>query len=179
MYQTAAPQTKMLHIRALSCSELPVIQQLAHRIWWQHYAPDLLSDAQITYMLDWMYALPHLQANHARGRQYLLATLNNTPVGYAIYSLTPPQLTLHSLYVDADSKGHGIGHTLMQQVLHAGTSHGCRFAELGVYRRNIQAINFYFRQGFTILRCQDTAIGADAAGRSFCMEDFILRKNLA
>ena len=51
----------MVHLRILAKEELILIQRIAHQTWPSTFA-GLLSEAQIDYMLNWMYALPMLES---------------------------------------------------------------------------------------------------------------------
>ena len=55
---------------------------------------------------------------------------------------------LHSLYIDPDSLGQSIGHTLMNHALSTFAAWGCERATLWVLEGNSRAISFYERQGW-------------------------------
>ena len=67
---------------------------------------------------------------------------------------------LHSLYIDPDALGQGIGHTLMNHALSTFAAWGCERANLWVLEGNSRAISFYERQGW---RCT----GATKVDQSF------------
>ena len=73
---------------------------------------------------------------------------------------------IHKFYVNQDFAGKGIGTSAFKLLK---TKTGKSIFRLTVNRRNITAINFYFRNGFRIERAADFDIGD-----GFVMEDFVM-----
>ena len=88
-----------ISIRPAADSELPLIRELAIRIWPDTYGK-ILSPAQIDYMIEMMYALPVLQRERGEGIAFDLICDGGQPVGflsYGPYRKEPPTMNLHKL----------------------------------------------------------------------------------
>ena len=107
---------------------------------------------------------PGLNSGDSGKRSFMLATRGDAVLGFCHFSAAPnnadrPERTtpggemagrLHSLYIDPDTLGQGIGHTLMSQALSTFTAWGCKRAHLWVLEGNSRAISFYERQGWQL-----------------------------
>ena len=94
-------------------------------------------------------------------RSFMLAVRDDAVLGFCRFSAAPdkddraeravPGGTLngrlHSLYIDPETLGQGIGHTLMSHALSTFAAWGCERANLWVLEGNSRAISFYERQG--------------------------------
>ena len=97
-------------------------------------------------------------------RSFMLAVRDDAVLGFCHFSAAPnnadrPERAtpggemvgrLHSLYIDPDALGQGIGHALMNRVLSAFTAWGCKRAHLWVLEGNSRASSFYERQGWQL-----------------------------
>ena len=107
-------------------------------------------------------------------RSFMLAARGDAVLGFCGFSAVPDKAyrperavpagtmigRLHSLYIDPDSLGQSIGHTLMNHALSTFAAWGCERATLWVLEGNSHAISFYERQGW---RCT----GATKVDQSF------------
>ena len=107
-------------------------------------------------------------------QSFMLAVRGNAVLGFCRFSATPDKIDradratpgetmngrLHALYIDPDSLGQSIGHTLMNHALSTFAAWGCERATLWVLEGNSRAISFYERQGW---RCT----GATKVDQSF------------
>ena len=107
-------------------------------------------------------------------RSFMLAARGDAVLGFCSFSAAPNNAdrveravpggamvgSLHSLYIDPDTLGQGIGHTLMNHALSTFAAWGCEHATLWVLEGNSRAISFYKRQGW---QCT----GATKVDRSF------------
>ena len=107
-------------------------------------------------------------------RSFMLAVRGDAVLGFCRFSAAPNKIDraeravpggtmngrLHSLYIDPDSLGQSIGHTLMNHALSTFAAWGCERATLWVLEGNSRAISFYERQGW---RCT----GATKVDQSF------------
>ena len=107
-------------------------------------------------------------------RSFMLAARGDAVLGFCSFSAAPNNADrveravpggamvgrLHSLYIDPDTLGQGIGHTLMNHALSTFAAWGCEHATLWVLEGNSRAISFYKRQGW---QCT----GATKVDRSF------------
>lgn len=152
----------------MQTADIPAVGMLAARIWRQHY-PDIISHAQIDYMLERMYAPQALAGQLAQGHSFWLLREDDELRGFASLATTGPQsFFLHKFYIDQDRARRGLGSRLM---MHIVSHHRPRELALHVNRKNIHAINFYFRHGFTLksLVCTDI-------GNNYVMDDFRMER---
>jgi GNAT superfamily N-acetyltransferase len=155
--------------------DLPAIARLAAVIWRACY-PEIISHAQIEYMLARMYDLDTLREElRSLGIHYDLLLVENQPAGFASYGPTPEPkvMKLHKLYVVPERHGHGLGSLLLRHVEGEVRAAGAHRLILSVNKRNAQAINAYKRNGFAIVESVVTDIGG-----GFVMDDYVMTKEL-
>lgn len=153
-------------LRPATLSDISLIRELAHRIWWAHY-PGIITDEQIAYMLDLIYSEQALERQMTEeGQQFWLAEVNGTAIGYLSVSRhAEGAYFLHKIYLDTTYRGKGYGAQAFQMLLDQYPD--LMELRLTVNRQNFRSVNFYFKAGFTIEKCIDTPIG-----RGFVMDDF-------
>lgn len=156
-----------LRFAPLESKDIPSIITLAQRIWRAHY-PGIISTEQIEYMLADRYTPENLQKLiDTPNGHFCVAWEEQTPVGFLYMTEEPDQTTfIQQLYIDPECHGQGIGHHLIQSVFAFAAPHPVR---LYVARTNFQAVNFYFRQGFTIESLIDTPLGG-----GYHLNDYIM-----
>src|SRR5205085_4107304 len=101
----------VFNVRPITADELPIVRELAHEIWHAAY-PGIISEEQIRYMLERMYAPEELrQEMTVRGVKYALVESDGEPCGYIAWELVPNDrsLYLHKLYVQTQLHGRGAG----------------------------------------------------------------------
>ncbi len=85
--------------------------------------------------------------------EVIIATLNNEPVGFALFFPTfstflgRPGLYLEDLYVRPHARGQGIGRTLLVYLAGLAVERGCGRLEWAVLDWNASAIGFYRKVG--------------------------------
>jgi diamine N-acetyltransferase len=161
-----------LIIKKANDKDILTIQTLAHRIWPDAYA-DILTPDQLAYMLEYIYSPASLEKQmNIQQHQFLLASIEHEPVGFAAYSLIeePRIYKLHKLYVRTDIQGKGLGKALLETVLHNIQQAGATAFRLNVNRYN-KARYFYEKQGFSIIKEEDVDTGND-----YFMNDYVMEK---
>ena len=157
-----------ISFKKATITDIPLIRSLAERIWWKHY-PDIISGEQISYMLEMMYSEGSIRQQMENGQDYTIVYADGQATGYyAVSEKSPGHFFLHKFYVEVDRHRKGIGSAAFQHM----KENDCKgFAEirLQVNRRNIKAINFYFKHGFTIDYADDVQIGG-----GYSMDDFFM-----
>lgn len=163
-----------LIIREAQFKDIHIIQDVMMRVWPQTYTP-LIKEDQINYMIEWMYSDDALLQQMKIGHHFLIGDLNEVPVAYASFSRTENWTTykLHKLYVDVTLQHKGIGTELLNKIIQVIKSDHGKFLQLQVNRENLNAINFYKKQGFFIIKAIDMDIGS-----GYFMKDYILQKRL-
>ena len=153
-----------ISLRRATVADIPLIRQLADRIWWEHY-PSIISEAQIAYMLDLMYSDAALQRQMEEEAQEIwLPEKNGQALGFVSVSQKGEgDYFLHKFYLD--TRERGLGTIIFELIL-------ARYPDLlsmrlRVNRRNFKSVNFYFKVGFRIEYCIDTPFG-----EGYVMDDF-------
>jgi len=160
-----------MRIRKATLQDIPVISELAEKIWWPSYR-NIISDEQISFMLKDMYSEESLKEQMDSGIEFILAERENTPVAFAGFSLTEPGIyKLHKLYVLPSEQGSGTGKKLILHISDFAREQGGKILELNVNRGN-PASEFYKKAGFDIYRTVDIAY------HNFVLNDYVMRKNL-
>jgi len=164
----------ILHIKDVTTEAIPQIQALTDKAWRPAYK-EILTPAQIEYMIDMMYSTAALTRQMTEQQhRFLLLYDGDMPVGYASYSTTDTEgvYKLHKIYVHSNYQGKGAGKFFMQGVIDRVKAAGAHILELDVNREN-KARFFYEKQGFSVLRHKDTPIG-----NGYMMTDYVMQKPL-
>jgi len=145
-------------------ADIPLIRQMAERIWWEHY-PSIISADQIAFMLELIYSDSALQRQmQTEGQVFWLAEKNGQALGFlAVSQKGLGDYFLHKFYLDTRGRGFG---TIVFELLLARYP-DLQELRLRVNRRNFKSVNFYFKVGFRIEFCIDTPFGED-----YVMDDF-------
>ena len=158
-----------ISFKKASLSDIPLIRSLADRIWWRHY-PAIITNDQIEYMLELMYSEQSITEQMQKHQNYTLIYADGEPVGYyAVSEKSPGHFFLHKFYIDTEKHRKGIGAAAFDHI----KENDCKnFKEitLQVNRRNIKAVNFYFKHGFVIDYIDDFDIG-----NGYTMDDFFMK----
>ncbi|WP_157603288.1 GNAT family N-acetyltransferase [Spirosoma telluris] len=167
----------MITITQATEEDLPLIRDIAYQTWPNTFG-EILSPAQISYMLEMMYSLDALTTQiNEKKHVFLLAKNTDTDeyLGYVSYELDytgQPLAKIHKIYLLPASQGKGVGRLFIDQVGAIALAHQNTRLGLNVNRYN-KAIQFYERMGFLIVGTEDIDIGD-----GFLMEDFVMEKPL-
>jgi GNAT superfamily N-acetyltransferase len=154
--------------------ELQHVRNIAHGTWPSTFK-NILSSAQIQYMLNWMYDLETLLQQYQNGQQFYAIKENEKFLGFAVIELNHPKegkCKLHKLYVLPDQQGKGYGKLLLDCVVETAIGEKMQGLILNVNRYNT-SVNFYKHYGFTILKEEVIDIG-----NGFIMDDYIMALDL-
>jgi len=164
----------MILLRKAKEEDLPIITDLAERIWPDTYGA-YLSSEQLRYMLDLMYNQGELLSQLQKGHIFLLAEEEDKEVGFASFSVIDPEnkgYKLHKIYVLPSMHGKGVGKILMNEVVSLVRREGGKTLQLNVNRNN-KAKDFYEKAGFKIKETVDLDIG-----NGFLMNDYVMELSL-
>jgi N-acetylglutamate synthase-like GNAT family acetyltransferase len=160
-------------IRKAAESDIPAISELAEKIWWPSYR-NIISDEQISFMLNGMYSAKSLLEQMHSGVEFLIVERDNLPLAFAGFSETDTEnqvFKLHKLYVLPTEQGRGTGRKLIEHVSSLAKAKGGNILELNVNRGN-PAHHFYSKIGFDIYQTVDINY------HHFVLNDYVMRKKL-
>lgn len=160
-----------MHIsfRRAIADDIPIIYQLAQKIWREYY-PAIISLEQIDFMLADRYSKRAIEEGMQRGEAFFLAYVDEEPVAYSSIELKESFYYLHKFYLDVSKHRIGVGQHFFDYLLMEIDS--TKPIKLQVNRKNIKAINFYFKVGFVI-----EAVGDFDIGGGYFMNDFVMVKH--
>ena len=164
-----------MEVKKVGIESIPVIQLLAQITWVVAYK-EILSEAQMSYMLGQIYSTKSLQNQiEEQGHQFILVTAEEKAAGFASYGVKKEEdqtiYKLHKIYIDPNQQGKGIGKILLDYILQDIKPSGAKGLELNVNRHN-KALGFYQKLGFEIIDEQDIPIG-----NGYFMNDYIMKLN--
>jgi len=156
-----------------SQNQLEIVKSLAYTIWPDAYGA-ILSEVQLEYMLNKIYAIPALEQQQQSGQQFVLAEEDGIYYGFASFQVNYKEgkTKLHKIYVLPQTQGKGVGKSLLQYVEAAVDQNNNSALLLNVNRFN-KAIDFYKKQGFEVIGEEDIDIG-----EGYLMEDYIMEKKI-
>lgn len=168
-------------IRRATSADIDEIRNVADVVFRKTYA-SILNDAQMEYMLDWMYSAASLESQiNDRGRNFFVLLKDDAIIGYVSVDEDGtteqgrPLFHLQKIYVLPSFQGCGYGRKLFMHIMdfvRDQAPEGCR-VELNVNRNNV-AVSFYEKMGMTRDRQGDFPIGG-----GFYMNDYIYAIDLA
>lgn len=163
-----------MEIHRLQKSQLQIVRDLAHKIWPSTYA-QIISQEQITFMLNWMYSIETLEKSYETNHAFFAVFDADQPLGFIDLELHNPEqhwMKLQKIYVLPEKQKLGVGLALMDYTFLFAHENGMKHITLQVNRTN-KAVSFYERLGFYVADEQDFDIG-----NGYFMNDFVMRKDL-
>lgn len=153
---------------------LAQVQRLAAEIWPEYYTP-IIGSAQVEYMLKNLQSASAVRAQIKEGHKYFLVRLEGNDVGYlaVIPKKTAGELVLSKIYLRASWRGKGYGRQALDFAEDLARELGLQKITLMVSKKNIPAIQFYERTGFT----NAGPVFKDIGG-GFAMDDFLFVKSV-
>ncbi|AHM60578.1 N-acetyltransferase GCN5 [Flammeovirgaceae bacterium 311] len=165
----------MTEVIQADSTHFSTIRNIALQTWPPTFG-DILSGAQIEYMLEMMYSIPALQEQvNQKGHTFILVSEEEAFLGFASYELNyqgQPKTKIHKIYVLPAAHGKGLGKVLIDHIREVALAHCNPTLTLNVNRYN-RAVQFYERIGFTMVGKEDISIG-----NGYLMEDYIMEKTL-
>ncbi len=155
-------------IRTAILEDIPAIQIIAQQTW-PHTYGRIIGKLQIEYMLELMYNKQTLMNQLFSGVSFLIAELDNLPVGYAAFrAIEGTVYKLDKLYVLPEAQKLKVGKKLLHEVISRISNVGGNELQLQVNRKN-KAVTFYSRMGFEITRQEYFHFG-----EGYYMNDYIM-----
>ncbi|MEL1241885.1 GNAT family N-acetyltransferase [Flavobacterium flavipallidum] len=164
----------MITITTATVDDLKTIADIAQITWPITYG-EILSEAQLNYMLNAFYSEESLQANINNGHEFILALEEGAALGFASFEhqyQNRAATKIHKIYMLPESQGKGIGKLLVNAIAQFAKENNAKVLILNVNRFN-KALGFYEKMGFSIVEEIDIEIG-----QGYLMEDYVMEKNL-
>lgn len=153
--------------------DIPLIHDLAERIWWPTYRT-ILSAEQISFMLEDMYSENALREQMNAKIRFLLVKRGVKIVAFAGYSIEiGPEtlLKIQKIYVLPSEHGKGTGKLFIDYLSNLAKDLNIPGVELNVNREN-PALGFYQKMGFEIKE------SVDIPYYEFVLNDYVMRKKV-
>lgn len=150
--------------------EAATIADLSRRTFYDTFAPHNTPQNMELFLNTQFTRKQLMQQVGAPGNTFLLAKIENVPVGYARLFEGPElpgelagksAIEVARIYAEKDAIGKGIGKTLMQACIDLGREKGIDWIWLGVWEHNHRAISFYEKMGFAIFDRHIFLLGQD------------------
>jgi len=164
----------MIAIETASAKDFPVIQSIAYNTWPETYG-QILSKAQLDYMLDRFYSLDNLALNLKNDHQFYVIYEDEMPLGFIgiEHNHNDEFVTkIHKIYMLPSYQGKGIGKLTIDFIIGIALKNQSQKLRLNVNKFN-KAMIFYQKLGFEIVEVIDIEIG-----NGYLMEDFVMEKTL-
>jgi len=154
-------------VRVATPDEVETVAEVSRRTFHDAFR-DVVAPAEMTTYLTQAFSLPQMAAELADpANLFLLALLNDSPVGYAKLHFGPAHESVHlpapvklwRIYADIALHGHGIGAALMRATIDHTLARGGRSLWLTTNIHNDRAITFYQRWGFQIVGATTFPLG--------------------
>jgi ribosomal protein S18 acetylase RimI-like enzyme len=162
-----------LEFAPVTLNDIEALTALARRIWQATY-PQIISQAQIDYMLEQRYSQSRLREELAQPTIWWdLARIDGQLAGFASCLLLAEsrEMKLDKLYVDPCWQRQGLGERLLAMVNAHARAADCRTLILAVNKRNVQAVAAYRKHGFVVR----DSVCVDIGG-GFVMDDFLMAR---
>ena len=178
MIQLFNLQPEMIEITKAHKQHIPTIRELADQLWPVAFT-SILSEQQIDYMMEMMYSPASLAQQMDAGHQYAIVSLakpNIQNIRYVSYEIDYHQsdkTKIHKLYISPHHQRHGVGKAMIDYVAKQALEANNNSLFLNVNKYNSQAINFYRKHHFVLVKEEAIDIGD-----GFIMDDYVFELSL-
>ena len=153
---------------------ISIIIDLTKKIWPVAYG-EILSKAQLDYMIDKFYNETALRELIQKGQVFYLAQDDkDNYVGFVSYEINsePNKTKIHKIYVLPETQGTGLGRQFFELVKEKAIENNQEAIFLNVNKYN-NAIHFYTKLGFT--KVKDEVIDI---GNGYVMDDYVMEVDI-
>lgn len=154
--------------------QLKIVIDLTKKIWPVAYG-EILSKAQLDYMIDKFYNETALRELIQKGHIFYLAQDDNENyVGFVSYEINcePNKTKIHKIYVLPETQGTGLGRQFFELVKEKAIGNNQNAIFLNVNKYN-NAIHFYMKLGFA--KVKDEVIDI---GNGYVMDDYVMEVDI-
>lgn len=159
-----------MNIVNLKKEQLHIVAELSRIIWPVAYK-DILSPAQLKYMIDYFYSLEALETQIQNGQHFLLLKDAEKAIGFLSYELNcygTRNLKIHKIYILPTEQGKGLGKLLIDNAIEIANAKHQEAVFLNVNKYN-NARFFYEKLGFAIIKDEVIEIG-----NGYVMDDYVM-----
>jgi len=149
-------------------SEVVNLASLATTIWHEFFV-SILSDDQITYMVDKFLSYNAIKKQQLEGYEYYYIMLGTDILGFTGFHIEDEKMFLSKLYLLKQYRGHGYASQAFDYLKQICQRQTLKSMWLTVNKYNKHAIEVYQKTGFTIIRSQVTDIG-----NNYVMDDYVM-----
>lgn len=169
-----------VRIRRATLADNVVLAAIGTETFRDTFAADNTPEDMTTYLAQAFGADRQAEELADPTAAFLIAEVGDTPVGYArvrwgrTRTVVPGTrlLEVARFYVRTPWLGHGIGAAMMTACLTEARQSGCDVVWLAVWERNLRALAFYEKWGFSVVGQQVFQLGADL------QRDLVMMKRL-
>lgn len=154
--------------------QLSIVRDLAYTIWPSTYG-DILSNAQLDYMLATFYSIANLEKQMDNGQVFELLYEDTTAIGFVAYelncnfdNLNQPLTKIHKIYLLPETQGKGFGKFMIDEIVNIAKSNNQKGVFLNVNKYNTAKF-FYEKLGFTNVKEEVIDIG-----NGYVMDDYVM-----
>ena len=160
-----------MKLTPLKIEQLQIVIDLTNKIWPIAYS-EILSKAQLDYMIEKFYTINALQSliEDKKHIFYLAQADNGEHVGFVSYEINaaPSRTKIHKIYVLPKTQGKGLGKQFIELVQKKAIENHQNTLFLNVNKYN-KAQLFYKKLGFTITKEEVIDIG-----NGYVMDDYVM-----
>lgn len=153
--------------------EIEKVSELAEEIWSEHYAP-ILSPEKIAYMLNKFLSVEAIKKSIEEGYKFYFVEADGEVIGFISIKLNRPRgkMFLSKLYLLKEHRKKGYSRVILDTLEEL-----CEISSLSAIWLTVDRLNpsseIYKKLGFKTVREAVTDIGG-----GFCMDDFIMEKEI-
>lgn len=145
-----------IKIRKVTTNDLKELQKIGRLTFYETFASDNTEENMNKY-LDEAFSLTKLMTELSdNNAEFYFATLDNKVIGYLKLNFGQSQTELQDnkaveierIYVLKDYHGTGVGQLLLDKAIKIARQKNAEYVWLGVWEKNLRAINFYKKNGF-------------------------------
>ena len=157
-------------VEVTSENEIAVVEELARRIWTEHYTPIIGKD-QVEYMLDKFQSKAAISIQiKSEGYLYFLIE-EGKYIGYIGVQSKGRELFLSKIYIEASKRGKGFGKKAIQFLENLARRLSLEKISITVNKNNVKTIKAYGKMGF-----KNLGPVVHDIGNGFIMDDFKMEK---
>ena len=167
-------------IREGTIDDAETLSSLGAKTFYETFAKHNTAEDMLQYIQEHFRIEKVKEEFNEKSAHFFLALIDDEVVGYAKMRNTqhPHELfgekhiELERIYVLESFHGNKIGLLLMNECIHFAKKKKCKILWLGVWEKNIRAIEFYKKIGFTVFSDHEFILGTDI------QTDYLMKLNL-